>query len=83
MSWAECLRPMPASTSSEKVWGLMEIPGGPVLLDDSQLFGVGAVRAACFHRIFYDFGQVKILPHGAHELPQLVGRKLVGVPPPM
>ena len=52
--------------------------GGPVLLDDRQLFGVGAVRAACFHRIFYDFGQVKILPHGAHELPQLVGRKAGG-----
>ena len=48
-------------------------PGGPVFLDDRQLFGVGAVRAACFHRIFYDFGQVKILPHGAHELPQLGG----------
>ena len=53
-------------------------PGGPVLLDDRQLFGVGAVRAACFHRIFYDFGQVKILPHGAHELPQLVSRKAGG-----
>ena len=53
-------------------------PGGPVLLDDRQLFGVGAVRAACLHRIFYDFGQVKILPHGAHELPQLVGRKAGG-----
>jgi len=46
--------------------------GGAVFLDDRQLFGVGAVRAACFHRIFYDLGKVKIRPDGAHQLAQLV-----------
>ena len=29
---AECLRPMPASTSSEKVWGVDGDPGGPYSL---------------------------------------------------
>ena len=45
--------------------------GSAVFLDDRQLFSVGAVRTASLHGIFYDLAQVKILPHSAHELPQL------------
>ena len=37
--------------------------GSAVFLDDRQLFGIGAIRAACLHGIFYDLAQVKILPH--------------------
>ena len=52
--------------------------GSAVFLDDRQLFGVGAIRATCLHGIFYDLSQVKILPHSAHELPQLGGGKAGG-----
>ena len=52
--------------------------GSAVFLDDRQLFGVGAVRTASFYGIFYDLSQIKILPYGAHELPQLGGGKAGG-----
>ena len=53
-------------------------PGSPVLLDDRQFFGVGAVGAARFHGVLHHLGEVEILPHGAHELPQLICRKAGG-----
>ncbi len=58
-------------------------PGGAVLLDDRQLFGIRAVRAACFHRIFYDFRQVKIRRTVPISCRSWSADRLVGVPPPM
>ena len=52
--------------------------GGPVLLDDRQLFGVGAVRAARLHGVLHHLREVKVLPHGAHQLAQLVRREAGG-----
>ena len=52
--------------------------GIAVFLDDRQLFRVRAVRTACFHRIFYDSGKVKIRLYRSHQLAQLVSRKAGG-----
>ena len=52
--------------------------GGPVLLDDGQLFRIGAVGAARLHRVLHHPAQVKVFPHGAHQLAQLAGRKAGG-----
>ena len=49
--------------------------GSPVLFDHRQLFSIGAVGAACFHGVLQQLAQVKILPHRAHQLPQLIGGK--------
>ena len=51
--------------------------GGPVLLDDGQLFGVGAVGAAGLHRVFVQPAQGEVVPHRPHQLAQL-GRRQAG-----
>ena len=45
--------------------------GRAVFPDDGQLFGVGAVGASGFHRVFHDGGKVEAVPHRPHELAQL------------
>ena len=73
---------MPAADAGQhlvrKGLGVDGDAGRPILLDDGQLFGVGAVGAACLHRVFHDAGKVKALPHGAHQLAELVCRKAGG-----
>ena len=52
--------------------------GRAVFLDDGQLFGVGAVGASGFHRVFHDGGKVEAIPHRPHELAQLRCREAGG-----
>ena len=52
--------------------------GRAVLLDDRQLFGVGAVGASGLHRILHESGKVEAVPHCSHELAQLRRREAGG-----
>ena len=51
--------------------------GGPVLLEDGQFFGVGAVGAAGLDGVFVQTFEGEEVPHRPHQLPQL-GRREAG-----